>query len=68
MTPESLAGLQYIAKAKRAPTVKAFVANFAPYGQAVLDSILGTHVEEVKGKLVINESGQWALDTFTKSE
>lgn len=68
MLPESLAGLKFVAASKRAPTKVQFLAHFAPYGQAVLDSIYGSHVEEVKGKLALNEAGKAVLAHFTESK
>ncbi len=54
MRPESLEALKYIYKSKTAPTVAAFNKKFSP---ELLHSILVSHVDEVKGKLILNQAG-----------
>lgn len=65
MLPESLTALQFIYRSKTAPTVKAFHKYFEPNGEALLQTILSSHVEEVKGKLVLTQAGAAvSKDTF----
>jgi hypothetical protein len=57
MRPDSLMAIEFIYRSKTAPTVKAFNKYFEPNGEALLQTILVSHVDEVKGKLVLNEAG-----------
>ena len=58
MQSVSIAAIEFIGSSKKAVTTKQFLTHFEPYGQAVLDTILNSHVDEVKGKLVLNEAGK----------
>jgi hypothetical protein len=64
MLPESLEALKFIAKSKSGVTRTAFMKKFAPHGEALLQTVFMSHVDEVKGKLVLNQAGA----SFTKVE
>lgn len=57
MRPDSLEALKYIYTAKTIPTVTAFNKKFAPNGPELLQTILVSHVDDVKGKLILNQAG-----------
>ena len=64
MRQDSLEALKFIKESKTPPTVKVFTKHFAPNGEELLQTILVSHVDEVKGKLTINEAGVWLLTHF----
>jgi hypothetical protein len=57
MLPESRKALEYLHGLKKAPTVDTFKKEFEPNGEFILNSILESHVDVVKGKVVLNENG-----------
>jgi len=61
MRPDSLEALKWIKESKTPPTSKAFTKHFS---EELLQTILISHVEEVKGKLTLNEAGVWVLNHF----
>lgn len=68
MLPESLDGIRYISSLKRSPTTAAFIKKFMPRGQEVLNTILISHVDEVDGKLVLNQAGRAVAEHISKTE
>ena len=57
MLPESRKALEYLYGLKKAPTVEAFKKHFDPNGDFILNTVLESHVDIVKGKVVLNENG-----------
>lgn len=69
MLPESLAALKFIYESKTSPTLKAFNKHFDPKGEELLQTILVSHVDVVKGKLVLNQAGEAvSKDEFGESD